>query len=448
MMIGGGERGISSNERWVGMTLPKTQPMPQTEPTNEKDERKIDDRDPLSASRRNFLQLAAGAATGTVITQYSTEIGAAFEQVTEGDLEVVWLQGQSCTGCTISVLQGQYPTLEEVLSEFRLEVTFHPTIMPEAGEPAIDAMSTEPDVLIVEGSIPMDIPQAATVGRTADGQSKPMVDWVTELAPKSEYVIAVGNCASFGGWPAAENKRNLHDLGENVTGARGLQFEKQEDRGVLGPEFTSGADLPVVNLSGCPVHPDYVLLTIATVLNGHVPELDEYHRPKPFYEPLVHDNCPLRGYFDRGEFAEKPGDEGCLIKAGCAGPYTHCDDQSRLWNDGTSVCLNVGAPCIGCMVPGFWDRFAPMDEEIERQSFFGPLSAEGAGWAGVAAAGAGIGAHAIRKATGYGSFDDETAKEEVSPEDSDDPAEAETDAEPASPDEQPDEQTPDGQTEE
>ncbi len=359
-----------------------------------------------STSRRNFLQLAAGAAAGTVITQYSTEISAAFEQVTDGELDVVWLQGQACTGCTISVLQGQYPSLEEVLSEFRLDVTFHPTIMPEAGEPAIEAMSDEPDVLIVEGSIPMDIPEAATVGTTADGESKPMVDWVMELAPESEYVIAVGNCAAFGGWPAAENKRNLYDLGTNITGARGLQFEKREERGVLGPDFTSGADLPVINLAGCPVHPDYVLLTIATVLNGHVPELDEYNRPKPFYEPLVHDNCPLRGYFDRGEFAEKPGDEGCLIKTGCAGPYTYCDDQSRLWNDGTSVCLNVGAPCIGCMEPGFWDRFAPLDEEVERQAFFGPITAEQAGWAGLAAAGVGIGAHAVRKATGYGSFDD------------------------------------------
>ena len=382
-----------------------------------------------SSSRRNFLQLAAGVAAGTVITQYSTEIGTALEHATEGDIDVVWLQGQACTGCTVSVLQGQYPALEEVLSEFRLEVTFHPTIMPEAGEVAIDAMSDSPDVLIVEGSIPVDIPEAATVGQTPDGESKPLVDWVQELAPESEYVLAVGNCASFGGWPAAENKRNLYDLGANVTGARGLQFEQRTERGVLGPDFTSGAGLPVINLAGCPVHPDYVLLTIATVLNGHVPELDAYNRPKPFYEPLVHDNCPLRGYFDRGEFAETPGDEGCLIKVGCAGPYTRCDDQTRLWNDGTSVCLNVGAPCIGCMEPGFWDRFAPMGEEVERQSLFGSITVEQAGWAGVAAAGVGIGAHAVRKATGYGSFDgdeDAEAAAEASPESSAEPTDGDT----------------------
>jgi hydrogenase small subunit len=245
------------------------------------------------------------------------------------------------------------------------------------------------------------MPSAATLGERPDGTSKPLVDWVEELAPEAEYVIGLGNCAAFGGWPAAENKHRLHDVGENVTGAKGLQFEQREQPGVLGPDFTAGSGLPVINLGGCPPHPDYMLLTIATVLNGHVPELDRYQRPKPFYEPLVHDNCTWRGYFDRGEFADKPGDEGCLYKVGCAGPYTHCDDQTRLWNDGTSVCLNVGAPCIGCMEPGFWDRFQPLDKEVERQNVFG-VDVETAGLAAVGAGVVGIGVHATRKLTGYG----------------------------------------------
>lgn len=352
-------------------------------------------------SRRNFLRLASAAAAGSVITNHSTEIASAFERATEGDTEVVWLQGQACTGCTISTLQAQYPTLEGALRKFRLEVTFHPTIMPEAGDAALDAMSDDPDVLVVEGAIPTEIPEAATFGH------RPIVDWVMELAEEADLVVAVGNCASFGGWPAAENKKRLYGLGKNVTGAKGLQFEKRSEGGVLGPDFESGSGLPVVNLSGCPPNPDYVLLTLATVLNGHTPELDEYNRPKPFYEPLVHDNCPLRGYFDRGEFADKPGGEGCLIKQGCSGPYTHCDDMSRLWNDGTSVCLNVGAPCIGCMEPGFWDRFSPFREEIEESSVLGSVSATQAGAAGVVAAAAGVGAHAARKAMGYGKFETE-----------------------------------------
>lgn len=350
-------------------------------------------------SRRNFLKLVGSTAAGGVISQHGTEIARAFEQAADGSMEVVWFQGQSCTGCTISTLQAQYPTLEEALNKFRLEVTFHPTIMAEAGEPAIESMSKEPDVLIVEGSIPTDIPEAAMIG------GKSAEEWVTELAPKSGIVVSVGNCASFGGWPAAENKKRLYDLGENVTGAKGLQFEKREKGGVLGADFTGGAGLPVVNLGGCPPNPDYVLLTLATVLNGHIPELDEYQRPLPFYEPLVHDNCMHRGYFDRGEFAETPGAaEGCQLKNGCKGPYTHCDDQSRLWNDGTTVCLNVGAPCIGCMEPGFWDRFSPFQQELEGTGVLGGVSATQAGAAGVAAGAIGIGAHLGRRAMGYGKF--------------------------------------------
>ena len=359
----------------------------------------------VRSTRRNFLKLATTAAAGTVVADHTAEVASAFEQVTKGELELVWLQGQSCTGCTISMLQGQYPTLEETLQEFRMEVTFHPTLMAEAGKPAIESMSKSPDVLVMEGAIPTEVPSAATVGERPDGTSKPVHDWVKELAPEAEYVIGLGNCASFGGWPAAENKNRLHGLGESVTGAKGLQFEQREQPGVLGPDFEAGSGLPVINLGGCPPHPDYMLLTIATVLNGHIPELDDYNRPKPFYEPLVHDNCNRRGDFDRGEFADNPGEEGCLYNVGCAGPYTHCDDQTRLWNDGTSVCLNVGAPCIGCMEPGFWDRFQPLDKKVEQQSLVGPLKPETAGWAALIATGAGIGAHAARKLTGYGSAD-------------------------------------------
>ncbi|WP_229111600.1 hydrogenase small subunit [Halapricum desulfuricans] len=379
-------------------------------------------------TRRNFLKLAGTMSAGAVVSRHTGEIAQALQQATDGPIEVAWLQGQSCSGCTISLLQGQYPTLEETLSEFRMELTFHPTLMAEHGEAAIESMSKSPDVLVLEGSVPTEIPSAATVAE------KPIYDWVTELAPEAEYVIGVGNCAAFGGWPAAENKRGLHELGENVTGAKGLQFEQRSQPGVLGPDFKAGSGHPVINLGGCPPHPDYVLLTIATVLNGHEPDLDRYQRPKPFYEPLVHDNCKWRGYFDRGEFADKPGEEGCLYKVGCAGPYTNCDDQTRLWNDGTSVCLNVGAPCIGCMEPGFWDRFQPLDKEVEQQNIFG-VDVETAGLAAVGAGVVGIGAHAARKAMGYGTSEQdgdgdqsESAVEERTASDADQQSDTETGA--------------------
>ncbi|WEL17152.1 Ni,Fe-hydrogenase I small subunit [Halorhabdus sp. SVX81] len=237
-----------------------------------------------STTRRGFLQFAGGASAGTIIAEHVGEVQAALQQVTEGDREVVWLQGQSCSGCTISMLQSPHPALEDVISEFRVAVTFHPTLMTEAGEAALDALSTDPDVLIVEGAIPAGMPQAATVGHTDEGHRKPVLDWVEELAPRAEYVIAVGNCAARGGWLAAGRGRELYDREDNVTNAHGLQFQGRNREGILDPEFTAGAGLPVLNLQGCPPNPDNILLTLTMILTGNPPELDEYNRPVTFYE--------------------------------------------------------------------------------------------------------------------------------------------------------------------
>ncbi|WP_135667535.1 NADH-quinone oxidoreductase subunit B family protein [Halorhabdus rudnickae] len=310
-----------------------------------------------STTRRGFLELAGGASAGTLISKHVGEVEAAIRQVTGGDVEVVWLQGQSCTGCTISMLQGQHPALEDVLSEFRLAVTFHPTLMTETGESALDAMSKEPDVLIMEGAVPAGMPQAATVGHTDDGHSKPILDWVERLAPRAEYVVAVGNCAAFGGWLAAGHGRKRYDRGDNVTGAHGLQFQGRNRDGVLDPAFTSGAGLPVVNLQGCPPKPDTILLTLTMLLNGNPPELDEYNRPVTFYESPSQDGCSRRrhsdrggssgrhgrsgrGHFHRPRSAEKAHDEGPVQEDGRANSATYRDGREQPPNGGTNACLN------------------------------------------------------------------------------------------------------------
>ncbi|MEF8774189.1 MAG: hypothetical protein V5A23_07060 [Halobacteriales archaeon] len=58
------------------------------------------------------------------------------------------------------------------------------------------------------------------------------------------------------------------------------------------------------------------------------------------------------------------------------------------------------------MEPGFWDRFSPFYEPIEQKNVMG-VDAETAGVVAVGASAAGVGAHAVRKATGYGDTEDE-----------------------------------------
>ena len=289
----------------------------------------------MKVSRRDFFKLIATAGVALAIETYKSEIAEALDQVSSGERHVIWLQGAGCTGCTISLLQSAHPDLVEAITRFRLSIDFHPTIMIEAGEEAIDKLieaivGKEPlDILIVEGAVPKDY--YCMVGEL-NGKPVPFEYWVKRLGSVAKNVVAVGTCASFGGIPHGN---------PNPTGARPVSE-------VL-PTKT------VINLPGCPAHPDWMLVTIFSVLKGYKLELDELNRPKLFYGIKIHDHCPRRQYFDNGIFAEEFGESGCLVRLGCRGPITPTDCPYRRWNNGVSWCIGDNAPCVGCCHPSFPD---------------------------------------------------------------------------------------------
>ena len=309
----------------------------------------------------DFLEVAAKTEPGNVVDTHLPELKSALQRGVDGNVDIAWIQGQSCSGCTMSLLQSEDPGIERIIGELREQMAFHTTVMEPAGESAMEALSETPDILVVEGAIPTQIPSAATLGVDEKGNPKPILDWVVELGERADVVIAAGSCAAFGGLPAA-GRFDSGDVGESATGARGLQFDGREPGGIFGPEFRTRRGLPVINISGCPLYADHLVLTLATLLNGHEPALDEFNRPLPLFEPLVHDDCELRDDYECFEFADNPGEDGCLYEAGCAGVYAYCDGSMRLRNGGTTVCRNAGAPCIGCVEPAFWDRFSPFYE--------------------------------------------------------------------------------------
>ena len=166
------------------------------------------------------------------------------------------------------------------------------------------------------------------------------MDAVTYLGGRARYVIAVGTCASFGGASSAA---------PNTTGSVGVSS-------VLKRE--------VINVSGCPVNPDWFVGTLAHILMYGKPELDESGRPKLFYGSTVHQHCQRRSYFDKKDFAEKLGDTECMFSQGCAGPKTGSDCPYRQWINHVSWPVKVNTPCIGCTNPDFPDGSSP---------FFTPL---------------------------------------------------------------------------
>jgi hydrogenase small subunit len=272
---------------------------------------------------------------------------------------VLWLQGGGCSGCSVSLLNSVSPNarnilVDEVIPGKHLNVRFHPTVMAGQGDPAVAELErTRKEakgayILVVEGSVPLAANGAYAMIGERQGKEISMYSWVKDLSRDALAVIAVGTCAAFGGIPAGS---------PNPTESVGVEK-------VLSSE---GTITPVINVPGCPPHPDWFVGTVAGLLLQGLPkegDLDEYLRPNAFYGQLIHENCPRRAYFDEGKFAQKLSDPYCLYELGCKGPVTHADCPIRLWNHGVNWCVGSGAPCIGCVEPLFPDVVAPVYEKI------------------------------------------------------------------------------------
>lgn len=275
------------------------------------------------------------------------------------EIPVIWLQGAGCTGCSVSVLNSVSPSIknvliDEVIPGKHINLKFHPTVMAGAGDEVIEILQETQQqkkggyILVVEGAIPTA--QGGIYGTVGEekGKAVPIVSHLESLARNALAVIALGTCSSFGGIPAASpNPTQCLSVEEVLKAAK--------------------INTPVINIPGCPPHPDWFIGTVASVLLFGLPkpeDLDEHRRPKAFFGTLIHENCPRRAYYDEGKFAKKLSDPGCLYELGCKGPVTYADCPIRLWNNGVNWCIGSGAPCMGCVEPGFPDLVSPLYEKI------------------------------------------------------------------------------------
>ena len=290
-------------------------------------------------SRRALLKLCAGLAASLALPAgAATEIARALERAPRP--RVVWLALQGCTGCTESVARSHEPTLESLIFD-TLSLDYHATLMAAAGDAAqsalAEALREDGYVLMVEGAVP-DAPAACTSGGAADAA-------VLQVAARgAALILAVGNCASFGGLPAAA---------PNPTGARSVA------------DALLAAGLPVgrlVALPGCPPLPQAVAGTLVHWLAyRRLPSLDSARRPLAYYGSTVHHRCSRLAHFRARRFARSFDDAGarggwCLLRLGCRGPVT-ANACTRLgWNGAEAYPMRAGHGCIGCSEPGFWDR--------------------------------------------------------------------------------------------
>jgi hydrogenase small subunit len=297
----------------------------------------------MSLTRREFFKLCGISAAGLGISQLCIpEVLAALEKAAAGNPPVIWIQGAGDDGCLVSLLNTAHPTIAEVLLKI-ISLQYNPTIMAASGKTAISHLDTVSEkekgkfILVVEGAIPTkDNGLYCTIGQR-DGKHITILETLKNLAPKAKAIIALGACAACGGVSAGK---------PNPTEAKSVTD-------ILGK------NAGVINIPGCPAHPDWLVGTLVHLLMYGPPQLDEQGRPKMFFSDTIHQNCPNYSYYIDNVFASKFGEKGCLIQLGCKGPVTSSDCPTRRWNSKVEWCIGAGAPCIGCCSMEFLDGLTP-----------------------------------------------------------------------------------------
>ena len=256
---------------------------------------------------------------------------------TANKINAIWLEATGCSGNIISFLNSENPGMYSILTNI-VNLTYNNTLMGAEGDYAfemfLDTLDTE-FILLVDGAISTKDNGAYTIIANYKGRKITALDATKIAGERAKYVIAVGTCASFGGMSAAKpnpsESKNVQDV----------------------------LSRPVIRLPGCPCHPDWVVGTLAHLVGFGVPELDDQGRPILFYGVTIHDTCTRRGSFEKGFFASKFGEEGCMFKLGCRGPVTSTDCPRRKWNGYVNWPIGNNTTCIGCAHSTFPDGMEP-----------------------------------------------------------------------------------------
>lgn len=353
-------------------------------------------------TRRQFLKycsVAAGAlglSTGTIM-----KLEQALADVAGTAPDVVWLAGQGCSGCITSLLNTKFYTDIGSLLLDTADLLFQETIQAACGAFINDQPVTNNAtqntraaynssggyVLLVEGATPTgsngDFCHVGDLtGDVAVGEK--MEDVLVALAKKAGVVLSIGTCSAFGGIPAGKpNPTTAKKTSEILSGVSSTYYD-------------GAIDVPVVNVPGCPPHPDWIVGTILTYIDS----IDPASKTNTINNALKNlvlnrDGCPSLFY---GEYQCNAGpcvwrynnnqardpdnydsnygegnskllgknkwvgqSMGCIGILGCKGRKTKADCSARKWNTsdkeeyGVNWCVGSRAGCHGCTYPTFPD---------------------------------------------------------------------------------------------
>ena len=164
---------------------------------------------------------------------------------------------------------------------------------------------------------------------------------IREFAANAESILAVGTCAAFGGVAASVPPRRT-----NPTWAQGVSA------------IVTGKT--VMNVSGCPPHPDWIVGTIASYCEELFLLRMDTAAPRIISPTRSTTNVPMKTVLRTN----------IVWKTTAARARSHGNCPSIKWNGieagrvGIHWCVGAGSPCHGCTHPSVPDGMLPFHAEI------------------------------------------------------------------------------------
>lgn len=315
----------------------------------------------MRITRRSFLKYCTASAAALGLSPAALQhLEAAL--ASNGAPTLVWLHGSGCQGDSVSFLNlfanvdpvGDLTIGGVLLTHVNL--AYHTVVMASAGATAVtmarQAQRKGGYVLVLEGGVPTAFGGKACLIMSENGRTITYHEAVLDWAADAALVLCVGTCSCFGGIPMSgpiPAEANPSEVVSCPDAIRAVYPEKA-----------------IINIPGCPAHPDWIGWTVVQLILGNPVPLDAYGRPTALYgnqtvdsDTLnVHENCPRNPNYHSTERATTFGEDGkCLEDLGCRGPSTYSDCPNRKWNNGengpANWCVDANAMCIGCVQPNF-----------------------------------------------------------------------------------------------
>ena len=205
----------------------------------------------MRISRREFLKYCSIAAGALGLTTTDLlKIEESYAKIGNGGPHVVWIPGQACTGCTVTLANSVFYSTVQDLLLFDIDLDYSETLMAAAGDKAVAAAVSaigKTTILALEGAIPAaatggdekfctvwtrtggivaagsTISAYSTSGTTSDGGLISLFTTGTTLALAAGDVLAAGSELVFGtSLPAGTIVPNAADRA--AMGALGATF--------------------------------------------------------------------------------------------------------------------------------------------------------------------------------------------------------------------------------